>query len=319
MLTTTYNICLRYFSCFLRQKEAAHFQWGINPYAVWGLLVAAAQLVVMEEHVTQCLSVIHWCVSNGFWTTVQLGRRGRGYRSLYLLGGGLWYLSAVWWTTSSTSFIKPARFTGSRRLWRLDRMCSYSGAPFCIYSLILCAHKVWFVLQQSRRDLLALTFSFSDVRPHGCDLFDAVRQNETCSYPTEPWRWKRRPWPGCRTGGWPSPCRTPSPASSSCRLGRTADTWWCCFWGRRSPYWNTDRFIIFKLQCNLAKRQSHYRPLCPGIYCNIKVLLEKGDASNQKVFVSPVPWYVIVHCGTAVEEYDDSDDGCRDQHLCVDP
>lgn len=31
-----------------------------------------------------------------------------------------------------------------------------------------------------------------------------------------------------------------------------------------------------------------------------------------------VPRYVIIHSGTAIEEYDDSHDGCRDQHLCVD-
>lgn len=36
------------------------------------------------------------------------------------------------------------------------------------------------------------------------------------------------------------------------------------------------------------------------------------------VCVRGVPGYVIIDGGTAVEEYNDSNDGCRDQHLCVD-
>lgn len=32
-----------------------------------------------------------------------------------------------------------------------------------------------------------------------------------------------------------------------------------------------------------------------------------------------VPRYVVIDGGTAVEEHNDSNDGRRDQHLCVDP
>lgn len=31
------------------------------------------------------------------------------------------------------------------------------------------------------------------------------------------------------------------------------------------------------------------------------------------------PRYVIINCGTTIQEHNDSDDGCWDEHLCVDP
>lgn len=79
----------------------------------------------------------------------------------------------------------------------------------------------------------------------GCCLCDWMKM---CPYPRGPWRWRRRRWLGCQTGGWLGLYHTLSPASSSCRRGRTADTWWCCSWDHKSPYWqNRDggkRWII---------------------------------------------------------------------------
>ena len=52
--------------------------------------------------------------------------------------------------------------------------------------------------------------------------------------------------------------------------------------------------------------------------CHILKALYDSSRDIVCVCVRCVPRDVIVYSGTAVEEYNDSNDGCRDQHLCVD-
>lgn len=58
-------------------------------------------------------------------------------------------------------------------------------------------------------------------------------------------------------------------------------------------------------------KMPHVMPSSQWLACS-------SHSARVCVCVCGVPRYVIIDSRTAVEEYNDSNDGCRDQHLCVD-